>query len=253
VQTHTQTQVFSEDDDKQLRAELMAEFNTLATIYGKSSVNFIRPEFQIVYKLQPPEHPLDDVATSSGHVPVAPQELPQPNVPTLPVGSAPEPVVVSAAAPPPPADAMVGDLLGFDGPPAPVPSAPAPTSSGTIALAPAVTMSGDEYQSIWGSIPDADAVVETVALSGIPPSTGIVESALGTVHVFTMASGELPAEFKFFLYAQDSNTGNMFLVQSNIMKGGEPLMILTVKVTGGSENAQSKVDQLTRVIQGVLG
>lgn len=246
VKTHTQTGVFSEDDDQQLRAELMAEFNTLATVYGKASVNFIRPEFQVVYKMQPPEHPLDDavVPSSTGQVPLAPQELPQPNVPTEPVAAAPAP---------PPADDMIGDLLGFDVPPAPVP-APAPVSSGTISLVPSVTMTGEDYQGKWGSIPDSESVVETVALSGIPPSADIVESALSAVHVYTMASGELPAEFKFFLYGQDANTGGMFLIQSNISKGGEPLMILTVKVSEANVgNIQPMVDQLTRIIQGALG
>lgn len=251
VQTQTHiSAVFTEDDDKKVRAELQEEFNTLATVYGKASVNFIRPEFQVVYKKQPPEHPLDPSALggpSAGHVPMAPQEMPQPGVPTEPVAATAPP-----AAPVPSGADMVGDLLGFDTGPAPTP-APAPVAPTVLALAPGISMSGEDYQAHWGSVPEGDAVVSMIQLSSVPPSTAVVEQTLATVNVFTMASGELPAELKFFLYAQDAGTGNMLLVQSNISKGGETLMILTVKVIGGNKATdQAMVDQFTKVIQGVL-
>ena len=47
-----------------------------------------------------------------------------------------------------------------------------------------------------------------IPLSGVPPGTSIVEQTLATVNVFTMASGELPTELKFFLYGQDSGFVN---------------------------------------------
>jgi AP-4 complex subunit beta-1 len=151
---------------------------------------------------------------------------------------------------------MLVDLLGFDV----APPAAAPTSTSTparihIALASAVTMTGEDYQAKWGAISDADSIVSTASLSSIPPSTDVVESALGGVNVFTMASGELPNEFKFFLYAQDSESGSLFLIQSNIGKqDAEPLMILTCKVTGADKDSdQRKVDQLMELVQSVLG
>lgn len=242
--------VFTEDDDAALRAGLMEEFNTLATVYGKTSVNFIRPEFQVVYKKMPPEHPLEEIGgvSGGGHVPVAPQEMPQPAAPTEQA-----PADIFDAAPPPAADnSMIADLLGFDAP-TPAPPAPAPVS--TFALVPAVTMSGDEYQTKWGAINDANAVVSTVSLRTIPASTGEIESALSTISIFTMASGELPTELKFFMYAQEANSGDLFLIQSNVGKTGEPLMIVTVKVSGGTpvDQHQQKVDQLMQAIQGLLG
>ena len=254
VQTQTIiSNAFTEDVDEKLRAELMEEFNTLATVYGKSSVNFIRPEFQVVYKKQPPEHPLEEngMASSTAHVPVAPQDMPQPNVAAAQVPSAVTPPEPAAA----PADVGVADLLGFDGPPAAPAPAPAPAApSVAISLAPAVTMSQGVYQEHWRAIPDADSIVSTVALSYIPQAATTVEQALNAAHVFTMASGEFPTEFKLFLYAQDTNSGSLLLIQSNISKGGEPLMILTVKVSPGDKATdQKKVDQLTQTIQGVLG
>lgn len=254
IQTHTQIpHVFSEDDDKKVRAELMEEFNTLATIYGKASVNFIRPDHQVFYKKQPPEHPLDSnpvaAADIVSHVPMAPQEMHQPNVPSQPVEMAPHPTAQLSSN----SDAMVADLLGFDGPapPVPVPAAP-PTATG-IALAPGVGMTGEEYQAKWGAIADSDAFVSVVPLRSLPAGTTVVEQALAAANVYTMASGELPAELKFFLYCQDLSTGRMILIQSNISKGDpEPSMILTVKITGGGDG-QTMVDQLTSIIQGALG
>jgi len=242
---------FTEDDDKQLKSELMQEFNSLATIYGRSSVNFIQPEFQVVYKKMPPEHPLDGgamgAANTDAHVPVAPQELPQP--------------VAESAAPPPPPDNMIGDLLGFDAPvPAATPApAPAPATSSALSLMGGVAMPPDEYQNKWGAIADADSFVEMVPLRSIPSSTDIVEAALSGVQVFTMASGELPNELKFFLYAQEEGAnGSTFLIQSNIPKDSEPAMIITVKVHNpmGSVNPQEdqkKVSHLAQFIQSALG
>ena len=68
---------------------------------------------------------------------------------------------------------------------------------------------------------------------GIPVGMGVlttdsIEQALAANGVMTMASGELPNEFKFFLYAQDSDS-NLYLIQSNVEKSAEPLMIVTVK------------------------
>ena len=245
VQTQTIIpHVFTEEDDKKVKAELLEEFNTLATIYGKSSSSFIHPDFQVKYKKQPPEHPLENagVAEATGQVPVAPQQIARPNLPSQPVEASPYPSSYVSTA-----DAMVGDLLGFDGPY----SAQAPA---TLSLVPGITMSGEDYQAKWGAVADSDALVSMVPLASVPTGTTVVEQALAASNVFTMASGELPGEFKFFLYCQDSSSGSMILIQSNISKSDtEPSMILTLKVTSTKGNDQSLVDQLTQVIQGAIG
>lgn len=255
IQTKTQIpHVFTEDDDKKVRAELMEEFNTLATIYGKASINFIRPEYQVVYQKQPPEHPLDSSpagADAASHIPMAPQAMPQPNVPSHPVQMAPHPTHhVSSST-----DAMVADLLGFDGVPSPPPVPEAQSVSAVLSLVPGVGMTGEDYQARWGSVADSESIVSIVALRTVPSGTSVVEQALAAVNVFTMASGELPHELKFFLYCQDYSTGNMLLVQSNIGKNdAEPSMILTVKISGASKGMeQTMVDQLTQIFQGALG
>ncbi|KAL3920464.1 MAG: hypothetical protein SGILL_003250 [Bacillariaceae sp.] len=236
--------VFSEDDDQQLKDDLRREFNSLATIYGRASVNFIASEFQVIYKKMPPEHPLDNsampAAEGAAHVPVAPQALPQP-------------VAVPTTAAPPP-DNMLGDLLGFDSP-APAPPA-APAISSGLSLTAGFTLPPDDYQSKWGAIADSESMVEMVPIGGIPPSTDVVEAALTTVGISTMASGELPNEFKFFLYAQEEGVnGSTFLIQSNISKDSEAAMILTVKVHGSlnPQEDQKKVTQIAQFIQSALG
>jgi len=246
---------FCEDDDKVLRKELLQEFNSLATIYNRPSIAFVGEKFQVKYKMMPEEHPLEDMGGGANvdNVPAAPTGMSEQAASGAPV---PESYGSGAAATP---DAVgsgpVADLLGFGGAPAPVPSAaPQPAANGRIALTPPGTMSGEEYQGQWGSIADSEAIVGTVMLSSIPPSTDVVEAALASENVSTMASGELPGEFKFFLYAKDGASGAMLLVQSNISKQDpEPLMILTVKVCGGDGvGNQQKVDQLVAIVQRVL-
>jgi len=239
--------LFTEEDDTELRAELMQEFDSLATIYGKTSVNFIKPEFQVVFRKMPLEHPLDAIGApaASVQVPVAPQNIPQP------------PVVDHTAANQS-ADNMIGDLLGFNTP-SPVVTAlpPATASTSPITWMIGATISGDDYQAKWGAIADADAIVETVALQSIPSSTGSIETALSAIGIGTMASGEMPDEFKLFLYAlEEGGDGSTVLIQSNISKGSEPLMILTIKVEhsdgSASQNASQKIDSLILLIKSAL-
>jgi len=243
--------LFTEDDDKKLRAELMSEFDSLATIYGKTSVNFIHPDFQVSYKKMPPEHPLEVGADSSAlgmahaqaqaQVPTPPQDMGQPAA----VAAAPP----AAAA----ADNLIGDLLGFDTPsPAPAPPAAAAPSAG-VSLVMDASLTGAFYQQKWGTIcSDADALVEMVGLASVPASTAPMEAALASIGVKTMASGQTgPGEFKLYLYAIDHD-GSTILIQANISnEGGEALMILTVKIES-SVAAADKARQLVPMIQSVL-
>jgi AP-4 complex subunit beta-1 len=226
---------FTEDDDVELKKKLMKEFNTLAILYGKTSENFIAEKYQVTYTMMPPEHPLPP-GVDPGVMQLQPMTQQQQQAPpdAAPAGGG-----------------MVMDLLGFDGgggaPPAPAPVAP-PTAAG-LSLKP-VTLSGDEYQAHWGAIPDGEATVTAIPIGAIPSSTDQVERTLGAYNVLTMASGELPTEFKFFLYAADEASGELFLVQSNLVKSGEPLLIVTIKATGPS--AVGKVEQLVGIIGSAL-
>jgi hypothetical protein len=224
-------QNFSEEDDKELRAKIMEEFDTLSIIYGKPSFNFIDPEYQVRYKKMPDEHPL--APGDNGSAGAYPADAPSTDAPPAPT---------PAAAP---ASVDEFDLLGFGGPPVP---SPAPASApAAFALNAIAVMSDTDYQSLWASVPDADAIVSTVPLASLPASTGHVENVLDVVGIKTMASGDLPSELKFFLYAQDSASSCFFLIQANVEKSSpqEPLMIVTVKISGTIPGTpQSMTDQL---------
>lgn len=235
---------FSEEADDAFRAELMTEFNTLSILYGKPSINFIAPEYQVRYVKMPEDHPL--APGDGGSVA---------SFPTAPYGAQQEahdaPVLVAPVPPVPAASDFIDLLGGFEGPAAPV--ATQPISGGTapisINLNATSTMTADEYQTKWGAVPDAEASVSMVPLKSLPASADLVERALANVSVLTMASGELPYEFKFFLYATDDISGTVFLIQSNIEKTSEPFMIATVKTIGGHpENVGKLIDIMTSAL-----
>ena len=228
---------FSEEADDVFRAELMEEFNSLSILYGKPSVNFIAPEYQVKYVKMPEEHPLAPGETGS----VSSYPASAPAAPAAAVAPAPQMAAAEEV-----------DLLGFGESMSPTDSAPPPaTAAATFSLNPAVSMSGDDYQTKWAAIADADATVSMVPMQALPANTDEVEQALQGVSVMTMASGELPNEFKFFLYAEDTVSGSVFLIQSNIEKTSEPLMIVTLKVSGGSGGA-NLVESLIDLIRTAL-
>ena len=229
------SQNFFEENDAELRTALLEEFNTLSILYGKTAENFIAPEYQVKFTKMPVEHPLAPGDTST--------------IPVPPTAPAPE----GQAAPVEPTAAPAGDvmdLLGFGDTSLPAATAPAPSVE-LLSLAPNVTMTGDEYQSTWASVSDADATVSTIQLNAVPASTDSVESALARNNIMTMASGELDTEFKFFLYSKDTS-GVFFLLQCNVSKTpGEPLLIITIKTSGGAA-ADAKIEQLMDLMRSSL-
>ena len=229
---------FSEEDlNDDVHDELMKEFNSLSILYGSTSETFIAEEHQVKFVKLPKEHPLDggiEVAYSSEDVGV--NEITQ-QVQTTSIA---ENVVLPQQAAPATENGV--DLLGFGGEPTPAPI----SSPGSISLNPNVLLSGEEYQGKWGSVPDGEAHVSIVPLKVQPVSTDAIEVPLGQAFVKTMASGELPTETKFFLYAQDEQ--NYFLIQATIAKNtSPPEMVLTTKISG--PGGREKVDQLMEVIQ----
>lgn len=227
------TQNFFEENDAELRAALLEEFNTLSILYDKTSENFISPEYQVKFKKMPEEHPLAPGDTSTADV-----------LPTAPAPEGQLAAVEPVEATQPAGDVM--DLLGFGDT---LPAAPLGPTVEQLSLMPGVTMTGDEYQSTWASISDGDATVTTIPLNAVPTSTDAVETVLANnANIMTMASGELPTEFKFFLYCKD--TADVFyLLQCNVSKTpGEPLFIVTIKTSGGAAG-NAKIEQLVELLR----
>ena len=245
---------FSEDLQPEEMEQLMLEFDSLTVIYGKPSANFIDPEYQVKYTKMPPEHPLAPGTEDTGGATAPPAAVPQQHQPQVPM-TAEQPLTAEAPAAPP----VEVDLLGGFGDPAPAPVPPPSASPTGLVLSPTVAMSGEEYQSKWGSIDDANAIVSAVPLPRLPESTQVVEQALASHAIQTMASGELATEFKFFLYAQQQapgGSGALFLIQSNIDKtSSEPLMIVTLKIVDDSilgNSPQALADQLVEILSKAL-
>ena len=246
---------FAEEDDSELHAALMDEFNTLCTVYRCKQENFIDEENIVPFVKLPTDHPLASAApvvdpgvnTITDHMSGA----------SLNDGYGADP----AAPAPQPAPSGEVDLLGFgfDDPPAPAPAATTCSNSlQSLSLKSSLSLSGEDYQSKWGSVPDSEAIVLSgIPMSSAPPSTDVVEGALSAFSVFTMASGELPTEFKFFLYAQEEDTfgGCYFFVQAVALKQPSSLN-LTIKPVGGDADPnkrKEKVDQLVELIKSALG
>jgi hypothetical protein len=244
--------LFSEDDNQEVREELMKEFDSLSIVYGAKSDNFIAEQYQVKFVRMPAEHPLESAApvVDPGVNAVADQ-MQEANL----LHDAPVPTTNgSAAAPATPAPASDGvmDLLGFDEPaPASTPAAP----SASFELDPSVSLSGEEYQAKWGAVADSDATTIVIPLTALPPSTDAVEGPLGGAAVSTMASGDLPAEIKLFLYAKEkAGSGTIFLIQSSISKDPTNLaMTMTVKCSGGDPASNpDKVSMLDGIIRSTL-
>ncbi|GFH56248.1 beta subunit of clathrin adaptor complex AP2 [Chaetoceros tenuissimus] len=241
---------FAEENfDEDMRDELMKEFNTLSIVFGTTSDNFVSEENQIKFVKMPAEHPLDGGAGSVESAPVNPVDSLASQVQEAslldhgPVDTTPAPATAPMAA--------EMDLLGFGTEPTPAPVVP-PVAASTFSLIPNVALSGDEYQSKWGAVSDADAHVIIVPLTTLPPSTDAVETPLSQASIKTMASGELPTEFKFFLYAQDaSSDGSIIMVQASIGKSSPCEMLLTIKISG--PGGFEKADAFVNVLKNALG
>lgn len=246
------TDRFAEEDDSELRAALLNEFNTLCTVYRCKADNFIEEENIVKFVKMPKEHPLSNEAAA---LPVSDPGI---NAITSHLGD----TTIGDIPHTTPAATSYGgevDLLGF-GDDTPIQSAAPPSSSNSLqslSLKSNVSLSGEEYQSKWGAVSDLEAVVISLPMSSRPPSTDGVEAALGTFNVMTMASGELETEFKFFLYCQEEDYygGSFILIQAVVMKSPASLT-LTIKPSGeivNSNKQKEKIDQLVELIRSALG
>ena len=252
------TDQFAEEDDAELRAALMNEFNTLCTVYRCKAENFIDDENITPFVKMPTDHPLPRDAAA---VPVADPGV---NQITDQLGGASvfdNPAATPAPVHPPAPPSGEVDLLGFgdDAPAAPPPSlAPSTNTLQSLSLKQNASITGEDYQAKWGAVPDAEAVViSALPMRSGPTSTDAVEGALGTFNIKTMASGELPTEFKFFLYSQEEDAygGGYFLIQAVILKA-PAYLTLTIKPSGGDADPskrKEKIDQLIELIKSALG
>jgi len=232
---------FSEEGiDDDIRDELMKEFNTLSILYGSTSDNFIAEEHHVKFVKMPPEHPLDPGAPQ-GHNLSTKDVVHQIND----LSMADRPAEYSQDV----KSTKEVDLLGFG---EDSPSANASSSLNILSLDPSASLSGEEYQTSWGNISDAEAHMICFSLCVQPNTTDEIENPLAKLSILTMASGDLPAEMKFFFYGKELSAENtVILAQASISKDVSPVeLLLTVKFAG--LGSREKADGLGELIKNAL-
>jgi len=222
---------FAEDDETAVRAGLLMEFNSLSICYGKTSEHFVGEAYRIG---QASESALEA------------------SIAALDVGAAAAQVAAPVAA-----GEAYNDLLGFvEGPAAAATAAaPAKVVGGSVGmkLNPSASVDGQKFQTLWGQLEES---VNSMYPMGMTPisNTKNVEDALLARSVLTMASGEMPNEFKFFLYAQEESSGGLFLIQALVDKTCQPQLLnvlVKTEVAGGRGAVLS--EELVGVLKEALG
>mmetsp|Transcript_26734 Transcript_26734/g.33423 ORF Transcript_26734/g.33423 Transcript_26734/m.33423 type:complete len:799 (-) Transcript_26734:407-2803(-) len=208
---------FAEEIDTGFKDKLFEEFNSLSILYQKTEDLFVSDEFKVkrlaqrARTLQDGNAPTENDVLADGEVGEHNKGNPLP--PSAPV-EPPQPTSTLEAS---------MDLLGFDDPePAPAP----PTARPEIQLQPSPSVTGEQFQSMWGQLPDGCSV--DIPMKEVPNQTDF-EALLQQDYIYTMASGDLPDMMKFFFYGQDT-TSQTFLVQCMIQKQNK-MLNLVVKTT----------------------
>lgn len=223
------------EDTTELVDRLFDYFNTLAVAYGQTPDQFVDPGKRAKDEHGAPSRrrELKAARSDNGRAPEEDDDG---------VHEAPEEIETVASR-----DDAEADLLGSgdDERATAEPAAPSildsfdllgtlpsePPSATKILVEAANAVDPATFQSKW-----ADVAVEgnfDVALASLPPSTAAAETTLAQRHIYTIASGELAAQFKFFFYAYD-NAQALYLIQCVIDKAGSSAS-LTVKVEGNGD------------------
>ena len=185
---------FAEDNCAVMDRLVDEAFNTLAVVYGETPDQFVDRAHRARDK------PTDEDVTN-------------------------DTPLVSNDAPPPPAPVEDSfDLLGSEdvAPPAP-PSRQLVESAGSV--------TGDLFQAKWAAISDQDE--RTLRVGPVTQGADLVDAMLASLHVHTMASGQVGEELKFFVYARDS-LGALYLAQAVISTASMETQ-LTVKTEGAGD------------------
>lgn len=216
---------FTEMVESDLKEKLFQEFNTLAIVYNKPSELFISPTH-----LAAPVADLDDDegddeddggaghADDNGYGAHQQQQPQQYNAPAHGGHRPSQPPVHAPAAP-----SM--DLLDMDfGGSGPSLGAPVAAAAPAFALVPNPVIDAASFQAKWTNCRVVGNVV--VQLPQIP-SQAEIEQAFAASRIFTMASGDVGPQFKFFFYAQDAQ-GAFYLAETLVDKA-ERVLRATVK------------------------
>jgi len=175
---------FAERRDYAKREALMAEFNTLAVVFGQPSRQFIGEEYQLRLDMAP----IHDDTFAPQHV--APSS-----------SSAAASAAVAA-------DVGMGDLLGdWDGTPATA-TVTAASASGMF-LSSGVSIMPQQFQQLWKELPPS--FNGPLLSSPRVADSAAITAALARHNLSTVACGALPngAGWKLFVYGSEPDTSSL--------------------------------------------
>lgn len=248
------TGAFAEERDvATTRDALFAEFNTLAVVYGRPSSQFVSPHYQLKAAaggtgLAPFASPgggggMDPVAATSGANgnDLLDNSADDSLLPLHDGGEEEEDSGTgggggsSSTSPPGYAGPAGVDLLDMGGLGSSLPAAaeqqeaqaPAPG----LDLVEDFCLSPESFQALWSKCEGVGAY--NVQCTGVPAGgLPALEEALLQRRVSTLASGDLPEQWKLFLFTQDKGTGTVLLVEALLHKADMRLEV-TVKTSAG--------------------
>uniref|UniRef100_K3WB21 AP complex subunit beta n=1 Tax=Globisporangium ultimum (strain ATCC 200006 / CBS 805.95 / DAOM BR144) TaxID=431595 RepID=K3WB21_GLOUD len=230
---------FTEMVESDLREKLFHEFNTLAVVYNKPSELFISPTHLAAANAVLDDE--DDEEDDRGRGDEEDEEgystnQQQYNAPSAAAHNAPSQRLQPALG------AASMDLLDMDFGGSSGPVGGAPPAAFTLIPNPAID--AGIFQAKWTNCP----VVGNVAVQ-LPqiPSQAEIEQAFAANRIFTMASGDVGPQYKFFFYAQDAQ-GNFYLSETLVEKA-ERVLRATVKGENDAGGAQFS-ELLKRVLFG---
>lgn len=231
---------FTEMVESDLREKLFQEFNTLAVVYNKPSELFISashlaaPVAELDDEDDEDDGPGGDHDDEEGYS----ANQPQYSAPAHAPGGHHARHITPASGAAPSMDLLDMDFGGSGSGAGPTPAATAPA----LALVPNPAMDAGLFQAKWTT----GRVVGNVAVQ-LPaiPSQAEIERAFAAHRVFTMASGDVGPQFKFFFYAQDAQ-GQFYLAETLVEKA-ERVLRATVKGENDFGGAQ-----FSDLLKGVL-
>jgi hypothetical protein len=209
---------FTEMVESDLREKLFQEFNTLAVVYNKPSELFIAQTH-----LAAPVADLGDEdeeddgegGEEEDEEDYGSHQQQQYNAPAAPAGQRSHQAPPAAA---PSMDLLDMDFGGSSGP------APPATAAPVLTLVPNPVIDAASFQAKWTNC----RVVDNIAVQ-LPQiaSQSEIEQAFAANRIFTMASGDVGPQFKFFFYAQDAQ--DHFYLAETLIEKAERVLRATVK------------------------
>ena len=194
----------------------LREFNRLGIIFGTSEEHFISEEYRLDWKpiIAPKKNQASAPTSSPALMPEVQQQ------------------VATGVVPEQSEKADYEDLLGFFQGSTSISTPESSANPPPPNFQKGFTLDGDTFQQIWESSPEGFSTLSPTSVIHTPAS---IESCLSPFNIYTMASGDLDAEIKIFLYA--NLDGAAYLLQLTIDKTCEPRVCGLVVKGGDSATA----------------